>query len=177
MVGNVVETPKADFDSYSTYLGASLGKTLYKNEYVALRPEVGANYVYYKQEAIEESGASGFELNIDSASAQSLVSNLALKARFKELGDYQIAPLAFVRYEFDLHAAKDSAHDIDAALGGAPGYKQEFSGKNRGKHALSTGLGFDAPLNSNLQMGGGFAYSFNSHGYEWGAGVNLAYFW
>jgi hypothetical protein len=32
-------------------------------------------------------------------------------------------------------------------------------------------------LDSNLQLGGGVAYSFNSHGYEWGAGFNLGYYW
>ncbi len=177
VVGSTAGQAEADYDSYTTYLGAAIGKTIYKSEVVSLQPEAGINYIYYKQDEVQESGSTGFELNIDDASAQSLVSSIALKARFQELGEHKISPLAFVRYEFDLHAAKNSAHDIDAALASQPGYKQSFSGKNRGKHALSTGLGFDTALDSNLQLGGGVAYSFNSHGYEWGAGFNLGYYW
>ena len=58
-----------------------------------------------------------------------------------------------------------------------PDYKQTFVGQNRGEHALITGIGLGSDITSALQINGGFVHSENSHGREWGAGLNLEYLW
>lgn len=43
--------------------------------------------------------------------------------------------------------------------------------------ALVTGLSLGSALTSALQVNGGLVHSENSHGREWGAGMNLEYLW
>jgi hypothetical protein len=39
------------------------------------------------------------------------------------------------------------------------------------------GLGLESDISSALQVQGGFVYAEHSHGSEWGAGLNLRYYW
>lgn len=80
-------------------------------------------------------------------------------------------------YEYDLYADDNNEHDIDAALVSHPDYKQSFVGQNRGEHAVTGGLGLGSDLTSALQIRGGLQYTEHSHGSEWGAGLNMQYFW
>ena len=79
--------------------------------------------------------------------------------------------------EYDLYADDNNEHDIDAALVSHPDYKQSFVGQNRGEHAVTGGLGLGSDLTSALQIRGRLQYTEHSHGSEWGAGLNMQYFW
>ncbi len=172
------ETPSADYDSHSAYIGIKGSVTGYQNDWMTLSPEFGFNYIYYKQESFEESGDSNLSLKVDSADAQAVIASAGLNARFASLSDSMIiSPLAFVRYEHDFYANENNEHEIDAALVAHPEYKQTFVGQNRGEHAILLGLGLSSDISSVLQVNGGFVYSESSHGNEWGAGLNFKYLW
>ena len=177
-LGNTSETTSADYDSHSTYVGVKGTVTGYQNDWVTLSPELGFNYIYYTQESFKESGDPALSLKVDSADAQAIIASAGLNARFASFSDtMSIYPLAFARYEHDFYANANNEHEIDAALVAHPDYKQTFVGQNRGEHALITGLGLGSNITSALQVNGGFVHSENSHGSEWGAGMNLEYLW
>jgi uncharacterized protein YhjY with autotransporter beta-barrel domain len=171
-------TPSADYDSHSAYVGVKGTVTGYQNNWVTLSPELGFNYIYYKQESFKESGDPNLALTLDSADAHAIIASAGLNARFASFSDsVSVYPLAFARYEHDFYANANNEHEVDAALVAHPDYKQTFVGQNRGEHALITGLGLGSDITSALQINGGFVHSENSHGSEWGAGLNLEYLW
>lgn len=177
-LGSQSETPSADYDSHSAYIGVKSSVTGYQNDWVTLSPEFGFNYIYYKQEAFEEAGDSNISLKVDPADAQAVIASAGLNARLASLSDsMMISPLAFVRYEHDFYANSNNEHEIDTALVAHPDYKQSFVGQNRGEHAIIIGLGLSSDLTSALQINGGFVHSENTHGSEWGAGLNINYLW
>jgi uncharacterized protein YhjY with autotransporter beta-barrel domain len=178
LLGNSSETPTADFNSHSAYVGVKGTVTGYQNDWMTLSPELGFNYTYYMQESFKESGDPDLSLRLDSADAQAIIASAGLNARFASLSDsMSIYPLAFVRYEYDFYANANNEHEIDAALVAHPDYKQTFIGQNRGEHAIITGIGLGSDVSNALQVNGSFVHSENSNGREWGAGLNVEYFW
>lgn len=173
---NLNENIKGDFDSHSIYGAVNISKTMFANDWISLRPEVGLDYTYYQQEKIKESGDTNFNLTIDKANAQSIIASVGLNAKFKSISDTNnIYPLAFIKYEHDFYANKNNAHKINAALSSHSNYKQEFEGQNRGENSVLTGIGLSSDINNSLQINGGFVYSKHSHGKEIGAGISLKY--
>jgi uncharacterized protein with beta-barrel porin domain len=178
LLSNLSETPSADFNSHSAYVGVKGTVIGYQNDWVKLSPEIGFNYTYYKQESFKESGNPDLSLRLDSADAQAIIASAGLNARFASLSDsMSIYPLVFARYEYDFYANDNNEHQIDAALVAHPDYKQTFTGQNRGEHAIITGLGLGSDVANALQVSGSFVHSENSNGGEWGAGLNIEYLW
>lgn len=177
-LGSSSETPSANYNSHSAYVGVKGTVIGYQNDWMTLSPEFGLNYTYYKQQDFNESGNPNLSLILDSADAQATIASAGLNTRFASLSDsMSIYPLAFVRYEHDFYANANNEHEINAALVAHPDYKQTFVGQNRGEHAIITGLGLGSDISSALQINGSFVYSKNSHGKEWGAGLNMVYIW
>ena len=169
-------SPSADFNSYSVYGGLKGTITAYQNEWVTLSPELGLNYIYYEQESFKESGDPDLSLKVDSADTQAIIASAGLNARFASFSEtISIYPVAFVRYEHDFYADDNNEHEIDAALVAHPDYKQTFVGQNRGENAIIMGLGLGSEVTSALQVKGGFMLAEDTHGSEWGAGLNLQY--
>lgn len=175
-LANLNENIKGKFDSHSIYGAINISKTMFTNDWISLRPEIGLDYTYYQQEKIKESGDTNFNLTIDKANAQAIVASIGLNAKFKSISDTNnIYPLAFIKYEHDFYANKNNTHKIDAALSSNSNYKQEFEGQNRGENSLLTGIGLASDISNALQINGGLVYSKHSHGKEIGAGVSLKY--
>ena len=177
-LANTSATPLADYDSHSIYAGMQATMISYQNDWLTLSPELGFNYIYTTQESFKESGDPDLSLKIDSTDAHAVIASAGLNARLASLSNsMSIYPLAFTRYEHDFYANANNEHEIDAALVAHSDYKQTFVGQNRGEHALITGLGLGSDLSGNLRINGGVTHSENSHGREWGAGLNLEYLW
>jgi hypothetical protein len=178
VLSNSIATPTAGFNSHSVYAGVKGTVVGYQNDWVTLSPELGLSYTYYKQKSLTESGDPNLSLAVDSADAHAIIASAGANARFASLSETSsIYPLAFVHYEFDAYADDNNEHEIDAALVAHPEYRQTFVGQNRGEHAVTIGLGLGSDPTSTLQIRGGVKYTAHSHGDEWGAGVNLQYFW
>ncbi|SCY40237.1 autotransporter family protein [Desulfoluna spongiiphila] len=177
-LGNTTERPEADFDSHSFYGGVKARLPWRPTDWVTLSPELGLLYAYYYQESFTESGNPDLSLQVDSADAQSIVTSVGVQARFKSITrGMGLHPLAFMGYEHDWYANKNSDHTIDAALASHPETSYPFVGQNRGEHVLVTGIGLETDISSALQVSGGGMYALTSNGYEWGAGLNLSYRW
>lgn len=171
-------SPSADYDSHNAYLGVKGTVAAYQNNWMTLTPELGFNYIYYKQESFKESGDPSLSLNLDSAEAHAVIASAGLNARFASISDSSsIYPLVFARYEHDFYANSNSEHEIDAAIVAHSGYKQSFEGQNRGEHALITGLGLGSDINSSMQINANIVHTENSNGSEWGGGLNFDYRW
>jgi uncharacterized protein YhjY with autotransporter beta-barrel domain len=177
-LGTSSESVTADYKSHSAYIGVRASRPVYKNNWITLSPELGFNYIYYSQESFRESGDPSLSLEVDRADAQAVIASAGLNARLASLSNtVSIYPLAFVRYEHDFYADANNEHEIEAALVAHPDHKQTFIGQNRGEHAIITGIGLGSDLTSALQVSGGLIHSENSNGSEWGAGLNLKYYW
>ena len=171
-------SPSADYDSHNAYLGVKGTMAAYQNNWMTLTPELGFNYIYYKQESFKESGDPSLSLKLDSAEAHAVIASAGLNARFASISDSSsIYPLVFARYEHDFYANSNSEHEIDAAIVAHSDYKQSFEGQNRGEHALITGLGLGSDINSSMQINANIVHTENSNGSEWGAGLNFEYRW
>lgn len=171
-------SPSADYDSHNAYLGVKGTVAAYQNNWMTLTPELGFNYIYYKQESFKESGDPSLSLKLDSAEAHAVIASAGLNARFASISDSSsIYPLVFARYEHDFYANSNSEHEIDAAIVAHSGYKQSFEGQNRGEHALITGLGLGSDINSSMQINANIVHTENSNGNEWGAGLNVEFRW
>ncbi|WP_293266763.1 autotransporter domain-containing protein [Neptunomonas sp.] len=171
-------SPSANYDSHTAYLGVKGTVAAYQNNWMTLTPELGFNYIYYKQESFKESGDPNLSLKLDSAEAHAVIASAGLSARFASISDSSsIYPLVFARYEHDFYANSNSEHEIDAAIVAHSGYKQSFEGQNRGEHALITGLGLGSDINSSMQINANIVHTENSNGSEWGAGLNFEFRW
>lgn len=177
-LGDTTDRPEADFDSHGLYGGVKARLAWQTTDWVTLSPELGLLYAYYSQEAFTETGNPDLTLKVDSADAQSIVTSAGVHARFKSITTGMgLHPLAFIGYEHDWYANKNSDHTIDAALASHPETSVPFAGQNRGEHVLVSGIGLETDITHALQINGGGMYALTSNGYEWGAGLNLAYRW
>jgi len=177
-LGHLSSLNEADFSSHSLYGGVK-GTTLwYEGPMAKLSMELGLNYIYYGQKSFEEVGDHNLALALDSANAQTVTTTIGIDAKFPSItSSVSLKPLAFLRYEHDWYANRNSEHKIDAALASHPNNKQQFVGQNRGAHAVSTGIGLSSDVASLLQVNGGLFYSRTSNGDEWGMGLNVKYGW
>lgn len=171
-------SPSADYDSHNAYLGVKGTIAAYQNNWVTLTPELGFNYIYYKQESFKESGDPSISLKLDSAEAQAVIASAGLNARFANIFDSSsVYPLVFARYEHDFYANSNSEHEIDAGLVASSGYKQSFEGQNRGENALIAGLGLGSDISSSMQINASILHTESSNGSEFGADLNFEYRW
>jgi outer membrane autotransporter protein len=167
---------KGSFNSHSFFAGVRGSTPWYSNETVTLSPELGLLYAHYRQDSFTESGDRDLVLALDSATAQSLVTSVGVKADFASLSaTHSVKPMLFARYEYDWLATDGDDHEVDAGLAAHPNFKTPFVGQNRGPHALVAGVGLSSDVDSALQVNGGLLYSYASHGSEWGAALNLQY--
>ena len=177
-LANSSTTSTADYDSHSIYAGVKGAIVGYRNDWMTLSPELGLSYIYYDQESFQESGDPNLSLRVDSSDAQAIVTSAGLNAQFASFTETTpVYPLAFVRYEHDFYANENNEHEVNAALVAHPGFKQTFVGQNRGENSILVGLGLGSDISSALQVQGGFVHAEHSHGSEWGAGLNLKYYW
>lgn len=156
-------------------LGIQVEDVFKQSDSLLLASIFGFNYTYLDQGAIKESrGGEDYDYEIDSADAQSLV----LVAGLDTLIEASIAEkpgyVDFrIRYEFDITANRKETHDLDAGLAGQN--KDEFSGQNRGPHALMFGAGYNINLTKSFNLRTDASYTIRSEGHDYCAGLNLAY--
>ncbi|MEZ9701847.1 autotransporter outer membrane beta-barrel domain-containing protein [Vibrio sp. 10N.261.46.E12] len=169
----------ADYSSHSIYAGIMASTNVYSNDWVALSPSLGLNYVYFKQEGFSEKGGDpSLSLQLDDSDAQAMITSLGLNAIFASISDnYAIYPEAYIRYEHDWYANKNNEHDVSAGLVSNPDYKQDFYGQSRGENAITVGLGLTSDVTSVVQINGGLTATESTHGSEWGASINGSYRW
>ena len=169
---------KADYKSHSIYAGVMATTNWYSNDWVSLSPDLGFNYVYFKQQGFSEKGNPSSSLKLDDSDAQSIITSLGLSATFSSLSQHHaIYPEAFIRYEHDWYANRNNEHEVNAALVSNPDYKQTFVGQSRGENTMVIGVGLASDITSALQISGGLNASESTHGTEWGGAFSASYRW
>ncbi|MBZ6065359.1 autotransporter outer membrane beta-barrel domain-containing protein [Aeromonas schubertii] len=169
---------KADFNSHSLYAGVKGTIIAYQSDWMTLSPELGFNYMYYRQDVLEESGDPALSLKVDAADSHAMIGSAGVNVKFASLTKTaSVYPMAFARYEHDFYANSHSEHEVEAALVASDNYKETFVGQNRGEHSLIYGLGLGSDIGSVLRIDGGLVYTDHTHGRELGAGLNVEYLW
>lgn len=171
-------TSKDKFDSHSIYTGVRGAYPIGIAKNTTLTPNLGLSYSYLYQEEVVESGFDMADLRVDSARADSFITSAGLNLSYDgAIKSVPVRPIAFVRYEHDWSAAKDSTHDIRAGFVHTPDSMTTFSGQNRGKNLVLVGIGVEVEVTPVFLVGGGISYSDDSNGEETGVGFNFEYLW
>jgi len=171
-------TSKDKFDSHSIYTGVRGAYPIEITKNTTLTPNLGLSYSYLYQEDVVESGFDMADLRVDSARADSFITSAGLNLSYDgAIKSVPVRPIAFVRYEHDWSAAKDSTHDIRAGFVHTPDSMTTFSGQNRGKNLVLVGIGVEVEVTPVFLVGGGISYSDDSNGEETGVGFNFEYLW
>ncbi|WP_018969873.1 autotransporter outer membrane beta-barrel domain-containing protein [Rubritalea marina] len=175
--GGIASSSSADFASQGVTLGAMLEKDYLWRKDLTLTPSIGALYTYLKQNGFNESGGgSSYDYQVESADAQALLFSAGCDLTHRhEIRAGEFLTKLRLRYEYDAYADQNSAHDIRAGLGGIS--SSTFVGQNRGPHGLIAGLGVEAAVTQNCQVGAGYLYAWRSHGHESSLGGNISIFW
>ncbi|WP_028855743.1 autotransporter outer membrane beta-barrel domain-containing protein [Psychrilyobacter atlanticus] len=177
-VGTESGTSKDKFDSHSIYTGIRGAYPMKITKNTTLTPNLGLSYSYLYQEEIVESGFDMADLRVESASADSFITSAGLNLSYDgSVKSLLVRPMAFVKYEYDWSAAKDSSHDIRAGFVHTPDSMTTFSGQNRGKNLILFGVGIEVEITPVFLVGGGVTYSDDSNGEETGIGFNFEYLW
>lgn len=177
-IGTESGTSKDKFDSHSIYTGLRGAYPIEIAKNTTLTPNLGLSYSYLYQEEIVESGFDMADLRVDSARADSFITSVGLNLSYDgTIKSVPVRPIAFVRYEHDWSAAKDSTHDIRAGFVHTPDSMTTFSGQNRGKNLVLIGIGVEVEVTPVFMVGGGVNYSDDSNGDETGVGFNFEYLW
>lgn len=166
---------KADYDS-RTFEAAVRARYLGIRSVGAWQfvPELGLGYAHYTQEAITETGPSATALTINGATAKSLTGSIGINATGPDFSG-ALKPLAFLRYEHDFLASRDTVHQIDAAFASSSNISQTFTGTHRGSNAISIGFGLSSPVGSSTDASAGLAYTKNTNGDEFGGGLKITW--
>ena len=177
-IGTESGTSKDKFDSHSIYTGVRGAYPIEIAKNTTLTPNLGLSYSYLYQEEVVESGFDMADLRVDSARANSFITSAGLNLSYDgAIKSVPVRPIAFVRYEHDWSAAKDSTHDIRAGFVHTPDSMTTFSGQNRGKNLVLVGIGVEVEVTPVFLVGGGVSYSDDSNGDETGVGFNFEYLW
>ncbi|WP_181892909.1 autotransporter family protein [Falsiruegeria mediterranea] len=166
---------KADYDSrtFQAEVRAEYTNFLTSGSW-SVSPEIGLGYARYDQDAFTESGPSDTALAIQNATAESLVGSIGLNLSGPAFAG-GLEPLASLRYEHDFLAARDSAHEINAAFASSPGVSQSFVGTHRGPDAVSISLGLRSAPGRSVDVSAGVVYAKNTYGDEFGGGLRVSW--
>ena len=135
---------------------------------VELVPEGGLTYSRVRQNGFTETGADSLNLQVDNASAYSVVSSLGTRASVKARVMGLPARLqGLVRYDRDWSANRNDAHTVTASLSGLPTLGGvSIVGQNRGPNSLLMGGMATLRLAPDVDLFGGVNYRWTTNGRE-----------
>lgn len=165
----------ADYDSGTLQVAVRAEYTNFPTIWSwSVSPEVGLGYARYEQGSFTESGPNSSAFTIQNAVAESLIGSIGLNLTGPAFGG-GLEQLAFVRYEHDFIAKRDSVHEINAGFAPSPGISQSFVGTHRGSDSVSIGLGLRSAPGGSANVSAGIVYTKNSYGDEIGGGLRISW--
>lgn len=168
-------TARSDFDSDGWFAGLKVHQSFERAEWV-LTPSAALTYALINQDAISETGGGDFNYDIDSASADALVTSIGIDvSRPVVSGDVVWSPVGILRYEYDWYADADEEHDIVVSSPIFGAFEQV--GQNRGPQGVLAGLGFTYERSERISVGAGYLYAARSNGEEHKLAGNITMRW
>ena len=169
-------TAKADFDTFGYYLGAEVSRDIQYGRGVTITPAAALVYARTDQDGTTESGGGDFNFKLEDADADSLITALGFTARRTIDGaDDRWSLIGSAHYRYDWLADDNSSHEISVSNPILGTFTQV--GQNRGAHGVTAGLGLSGQLSDRVEIGAGYAYSWNENGDEHGVGASVIVTW
>ncbi|CUH48954.1 autotransporter outer membrane beta-barrel domain-containing protein [Ruegeria atlantica] len=167
---------EASFDSQGVFAGVRANTQYKLANGLTLTPLFDAVYAYVDQDEVTETGGGDFNYTINDADAEAFITSVGLNATHEfQSGSTRMAATGFARYHYDWIAASDDENEVTVS---SPifGSFDQF-GQNRGKQAVTLGLGLAAQVADNVQIAANYGYTWNSNGEEQGFGAFLTARW
>lgn len=157
----------SDYGSHQVQARAILAKDYYSPQYEGLRvtPKGQVRYTYFQNEDIEETGAGGANLTVDSDALNILEVGVGVDVRkdYVQKDGGILSPEVSVGYRYDLIG--DAVQTTSTFETGGPSFRSEGSDPDQDTFNLGAGVGYTA--SSNMELTVSYDYEskdeFNSH--------------
>jgi len=176
--GGLDRTARARFDGHGWMASTRLAYRIEGTGFDIL-PEIGLGYSRISQRDVIESGAGSLDLHVDDVDADALVASIGLRFGGEaQWGATAWQPQGVIRYDHDLSADSDGAHDIRADFLNVPAPGSiDIVGRNRGDHGLYAGFGTAVQLSAYTSAYIGAGYRLNENGREYNADLGVRTSW
>ena len=158
---------QSDYGSHQIQARAIIGRDYSPAQYEGLRvtPKAQVRYTYFQNEDIEETGAGGANLNIDSENLNLLEFGLGVDVRkdYVQADGSILSPEVNIGYRYDVIG--DAVETTSTFSGGGPSFRTE--GADPDQDTFNVGVGFGYTAVSNMEITASYDYEskdeFNSH--------------
>ena len=140
------ETATSSFNSSDAHFGLGIGRSLALADYTVFTPSVRLDYTWVSNDSYTEGGAGPLNLNVRSASFESLLTQLGGKLTQK-VNDYLTV---FGNFGFGYDSMTHDNSNMVAAYAGAPGLSFGTQGVGLKRHVLLGGLGVESIQHGNV---------------------------
>ncbi|MCP9929726.1 autotransporter outer membrane beta-barrel domain-containing protein [Cyanobium sp. AMD-g] len=150
---------------------------------VFLKPFVGVAWGGYRQSGFSESGGGPLDLNVEAASADSLIGTLGFELASSSIplnkaNTVSITPRLAVAYQVDALANDSGVRSVTSSLNSAPvAGSFQTQGENRGVNTLAVEGGVDIQISSSTALYANLGYEAFSNGsqFTYGGGVKVRF--
>ena len=169
-------TATSSFDTRGLYLGAQIERSFDMGGAFTLTPSASAVYSRTIQKASGETGGGDFSFALGEAQADSLATSIGVTARRSvDASGQNWTVVGSAHYTRDWLAGEDDLHDVTVTNPIFGSYTQV--GQNRGANGVTAGLGISGRLSEAIEVGAGYAYSWNDNGDEHGISASVSVTW
>ena len=166
----------ADFDSFGYYFGAEASRDIQYGRGITITPAAAVVYAKTEQDEMTETGGGDFNFNLEDSDADSLITAFGVTAsRTFDGADGRWSVIGSAHYRYDWLADENSSHDVTVSNPILGTFTQV--GQNRGAHGVTAGLGLSGQVSDRVEIGAGYAYSWNENGDEHGVGASILVTW
>jgi hypothetical protein len=169
-------TATTDFDSMGYYVGGEVSRDIRYGDGFTITPAGAVLYARSEQDGSTETGGGDFNFSLEDSEAESLTTAFGITAkRTMESADGRWSVIGSAHYRYDWLADNNSSHDITVSNPILGTFTQV--GQNRGAHGVTAALGVSGQVSDRVEVGAGYAYSWNENGEEHGLGASLLMRW
>lgn len=157
----------SDYGSHQVQARAIVARDYHPAQYdgVKVTPKAQARYTYYQNEDINETGAGGANLNVDSESLNILELGVGVDVRkdYVQKNGGILSPEISVGYRYDLIG--DEVQTTSTFAAGGPSFRTEGADPDQDTFNIGVGVGYTAP--NNMEFTASYDYEnkdeFNAH--------------
>lgn len=153
-------TARADFDSWSSHIGAGIAHPIALSEKVTLTPSFRADYTHIRDESYREKDAGILNLDVDSNESEAFV--LSLDGKLSK--DIAANASIYINGGVDYDLINDDSR-INAAFAGAPTASFRTDGIKQKPWGGHIGVGIVGEMTENLTVTAGLSAEFKE-GYD-----------
>lgn len=153
-------TARADFDSWSSHIGAGAAHPIALSEKVTFTPSLRADYTHIRDESYREKGAGLLNLDVDSNESEAFV--LSLDGKLSK--DIAENASVYINGGVDYDFINDDSR-INAAFAGAPTASFRTDGIKQKPWGGHVGVGVVGAVTENLTLTAGLSAEFKE-GYD-----------